>query len=169
MRVAVTGTPGVGKHVIGDKVAKELGMELIDIGEVAIAKEFGQRDERRDTFEVDTEKLKKELEKKDNCIFVSSYSEFMNVDLAIVIRCNPKVLKKRLEKRNWSKEKIKENLEAECLDSCLISALDNCKVVYEVDNSGDLEDAVREVIRTIKVRPKQIIGRYDYSEFVDKL
>ncbi len=46
-------------------------------------------------------------------------------DLAIVLRCNPKELAKRLKKRKYRKTKINENLLSEILDYCLINAIGN--------------------------------------------
>ena len=41
--------------------------------------------------------------------------EFDNIDKIIVLRCDPKVLVKRLSERGYSKEKVRENLEAEAI------------------------------------------------------
>lgn len=39
-----------------------------------------------------------------------------------VLRCNPQILEHRLRRRKWTVEKVKENVTAEILDSCLIAA-----------------------------------------------
>ena len=44
------------------------------------------------------------------------------IDVCIVTKCNLKVLKKRLEKKGYSKEKVRENLDAEIFDVCLTEA-----------------------------------------------
>ena len=49
------------------------------------------------------------------------------------MRNSLKTLKKRLEKRGYSKEKVRENLDAEIFDTCRIEALEaghNVEVIY---------------------------------------
>jgi len=53
--------------------------------------------------------------------------------LCIITKTDLKRLKKRLQKRKYSKAKIDENMESEILDICLVEALENkhkVKVVY---------------------------------------
>ena len=42
--------------------------------------------------------------------------------MVFVLRCNPQILERRLRRRRWTSEKVKENVMAEILDSCLIAA-----------------------------------------------
>lgn len=157
MRIAITGTPGTGKDTIAEMLAKKMGLEVVDIGRLAIEKKYGKKDTERDTFEVNIGKLKKELKGKQG-IFVSNWAELMPNDITIVLRCAPKELAKRLKKRKWPEAKIKENIEAECLDSCLISAIGNAKTVYELDNTKTKEKTVKKIIELIRKKPKP-----DYS------
>ncbi|MBI5073371.1 AAA family ATPase, partial [Candidatus Woesearchaeota archaeon] len=53
---------------------------------------------------------------------VSHYLPKKYVDLCIVTKTNLKKLKKRLQKRNYSKAKIRENMDCEIFDVCLIEA-----------------------------------------------
>ena len=46
-------------------------------------------------------------------------------DAVVVLRCDPRVLKKRLEERKYPVEKIRENVLAELLDYCLIKSEQN--------------------------------------------
>lgn len=170
MKLAITGTPGTGKHTLARKTGKKLGLELVDIGKLAKTKKWGRTDRKRGVWISDIKKLRKEAGRMKNCILVSSYSELMPNDLVIVVRCHPKILAKRLKKRGYPREKILENLECECLDCCLISALEHNskKRVYEIDNSRNLEKTAREALRIIRKKPKPKTGRYDYSEYADK-
>jgi adenylate kinase len=45
--------------------------------------------------------------------------------MVFVLRCNPKVLERRLRGRKWESRKVRENVMAEILDSCLIAAQNN--------------------------------------------
>jgi len=153
MRIAITGTPGTGKDTVAELLAKKMGLAAVDIGRLAIEKKYGKKDKEKDTFEVDIGKLRKELKGKQG-IFVSNWAELIPNDITIVLRCAPKELAKRLKKRKWPEAKIRENLEAECLDSCLISAIENAKTVYEVDNTKGKEKTAGKIIGLIRKKPK---------------
>jgi adenylate kinase len=47
-----------------------------------------------------------------------------HVRKVIVLRCHPKVLEARLRRKGWMGSKIRENLLAEILDSCYVTAVD---------------------------------------------
>lgn len=170
MKIAITGTPGTGKHTLAREIGKRLGLELVDIGKLAKIKKWGRADRKRGVWISDIKKLRKGTGRMRNCILVSSYSELMPNDLVIVVRCHPRTLAKRLKKRGYAREKIVENLECECLDYCLISALENNgkKKVYEINNSKNLKKTVGEALRIIRKTPKPRTGRYDYSEYADR-
>ena len=52
-----------------------------------------------------------------NTIFEGHIAHFLkNIDKIIVLRCHPNELKNRLSSRNYSDEKIAENMEAEALN-----------------------------------------------------
>lgn len=56
---------------------------------------------------------------------LSHYLPKRYVDLCIVAKCELKVLERRLKKRRYSKDKIRENLDAEIFDVCLNEAKEN--------------------------------------------
>jgi len=90
------------------------------------------------------------------------------INLIIVLRSHPDVLRKRLEERNYSEEKLRENLEAEAIDVILEEALETGKPVYEIDttemNIDDVKKAVEDILsgRTEAYRP----GKIDFSEVI---
>lgn len=68
-----------------------------------------------------------------------------------MLRLSPDELRERLTSLGWKKEKVKENVAAEILDSCLISALEAFKpsLVQELD-VGDLpKRRVTEIVQKI--------------------
>lgn len=69
------------------------------------------------------------------------------VKRVLVLRLSPDELRERLTNLAWSKSKVKENVEAEILDSCLISALETFKtsIVNELDVSGFPKKRVEEI------------------------
>ena len=62
------------------------------------------------------------------------------VDLCIVLTCsNLKELEKRLKKRKYSKAKIRENLDAEIFQTCLMGAKEGGHKVVVVDTSKKID------------------------------
>ncbi len=152
MIISITGTPGTGKDTISKIVAKKLGWGLIDLNRLAKAKNlFKGYDKKRKCEIVDIKKLNSEIKKiKKDVIIQSHYSHELGSDLIIVLRTNPGELRKRLEKRGWSKEKIEENVEAEIMDVCKDQAFQKTGRVFEVDTTGKKpEDSAEEIINII--------------------
>ena len=67
---------------------------------------------------------------------------------AIVLRCDPVVLQRRLERKRWSKSKISENLQAEILDICLWDAVQNygLEKIVEIDTTEKTPSHVLQLI-----------------------
>ena len=121
------------------------------------------KDEKRDTLIIDYEKVKEELTKivrqarKENKTIVidSHHADILPrkyVTYVIVLRLNPKELFNRLIKKGWSIEKVKENVEAELVDHCLIKAVEayGTRIVKEIDVTGlNEEQSARRVLDSI--------------------
>jgi len=170
MRVSITGTPGTGKHSIARRVANKLHMALVDLG--PFAKENGlttpaPEDHTNDV--TDIEAVRDLVDGFKDCLFVSNWAELIPNELCIVVRCKPDVLVKRLTDRNYPIRKIKDNVEAECLDYCLISAVDNCEKVAEINNTEDLDVNAEKVAAIIRGEIEPEHGKIDFSEFVDRV
>ena len=82
------------------------------------------------------EKAKVNGEEKENITIIESHLAHYITDIVIVLRAYPPELKKRLEKRGYSEEKINENAEAESIDLILAEAFEWCKKVFEVNTTG---------------------------------
>lgn len=144
--IVITGTPGTGKSSVAGIVAARLGARLVSLNEVAVeAGALAAVDRGRDSRLIKVGQLRKALnsllkEAVGQVVFEGHFGELVpkaHVKKAIVLRTNPLVLGERLRARGYPPEKVKENVEAELLDSCLIAA---------VEAFG--EDAVREVDTT---------------------
>lgn len=135
--VAITGTPGTGKRTACDILARR-GYAVIDLEQVA--RETGcivGRDVSRGSDEVDLEALRGRLPVPTKVAFLRShYSHRMPVQLAVVLRCRPSELRRRLGARAWSQEKVQENVEAEAIGVITREAVDELPYVYEVDTTG---------------------------------
>jgi len=58
------------------------------------------------------------------------------INLCILTKCDLKELKKRLEKRKYSKAKIRENLDSEIFDICLNEAIEKSHTILIIDTTG---------------------------------
>jgi adenylate kinase len=168
MRIAVTGTPGVGKTSACSRVRKPPVYHVNGLVELfGLASGY---DRKRRTKEVDVRKLAKAIDKgiKGDMILEGHFSHMLGADLAIVLRCSPKVLERRLRKKGWSDAKIKENVEAEAVDVVLVEALENVPEVCEIDTTEMTDKQVARAIEKIVAgeRQKYRVGNVDWSREV---
>jgi len=141
MRIAITGTPGTGKTSLSKKLAKKLGYELIELNEVIKKKKlYDSYDRSRKSYVVDMKKLNRYFKKiEDKNLIIDSHLShcLYNMDIVIVLRCDPKILEKRLKRKKWSKKKIQENIEAEMIALISWEARQSYKKVFDVDTGRD--------------------------------
>jgi adenylate kinase len=167
MRIAVTGTPGVGKTSACSLVKSVHVVHVNDLVEKFDV--VTGYDRKRKTKEVDVSKLAKAVAGMEGDMLLEGhFSHMLRPDLAIVLRCSPKVLEKRLRKKGWDEKKIRENVEAEAVDVVLIEALENVPEVCEVDTSDKKPGEVAKAIEDIVAgeRQKYRVGNVDWSEEV---
>ena len=150
MLIAVTGTPGTGKTSACEVLARR-GYTVVDLDEVARRDGFVTgRDAVRQTDEVDVEALRDGLRVPAKIAFLRShFAHRMRVNLAIVLRCRPSMLRQRLEARGWGPEKVRENVEAEAIDVILQEAVANLPFVYEVDTTDLTPEATADAILAV--------------------
>lgn len=145
--VAITGTPGTGKSSACDVLARR-GYVIVDLDD--IARQEGLvvgRDEKRGTDEVDVDALREGLHIPAKVAFLKShYSHRMDVNLAVVLRCRPSVLRARLEARGWPPEKVRENVEAEAIDVITQEAVGRVPFVFEIDTTAAMPEGTARAI-----------------------
>lgn len=168
MIILITGTPGTGKSTAASRLSKKTGFQLISINKTVDASVIIGIDKSRSKI-VDVRKLSTKIKGtlKKNAIIEGHLAHLLNFgDIVIVLRTNPKTLKNRLEKKGFGKEKIKENLEAEALDVCLVESLDRHERVYEVDTSEKKRSEVLADIVSILAGDvsEYMPGKVDWSE-----
>ena len=174
MKVAISGTPGVGKSEVSELLSKKLKYRLVGINDLAEKlNAYTGYDEKRQAKILDMNKLGNEIkELKGNVIIEGHVSHELPVDVVIILRCEPSVLEKRLEERYTDKpSKVKENVEAETLGVITSEAIMYNKKVYEVDTSDKTtEETVEEVIKILEGKTKgHEIGKIDWlKEDTDK-
>ena len=164
MRIGVTGTPGTGKSTI----SKQLAGKTVDIKEYMEENGLGTKNQNGE-IEIEIDELRKntpEEPENNDLILEGHLAHFLDLDYCVVLRCNPEELLERLSKRDYSKEKIKENVESEKMDLILSQAVQNQETVFEVDTtSRNVEEVVKEVKNGIGQK-KDRKGVVDWSEYL---
>jgi adenylate kinase len=136
-RVALTGTPGCGKSTLA-QVAQGHGWRVVDVKRWAAEKGcIVGRDEQDDAVVVDTKRLARHVPEDDGSkvLYEGHLSHLLPLDVAWVLRCDPQVLRHRLEARGYKPSKVLENLEAEALDIVLQEALEHQPRVIQRDGT----------------------------------
>ena len=167
MKFALTGTPGVGKTTVSALVTSTKVISVNALVEEAQA--VAGFDEVRNTVEVDIDKLADAVAKLEGDALIEGHlSHLLDVDVAIVMRCSPTVLRNRLSSKGWSEEKIAENIEAEAVDVVLFEALEAAPVVCEIDITHMTPAAAAEAVEEILAgeSEKYPVGDVDWSQEV---
>ena len=157
--IIVTGTPGTGKSALARHLAKTARFLYIDVNFIIALKKLGKGfDLERKCQIIDEKQLRKALldliqlhtKKRSRGIIIDSHLSTClprsKVDLCIVTTCSLKTLQKRLKKRRYSEEKIRENLDCEIFDVCLMDAQKKKYPVLVIDASGPLQKTIRRLL-----------------------
>src|SRR3989344_6217143 len=148
--ICVSGSVGCGKTTISKELAKKINYQYLSLNELIKEKKLeGKHLKKFDSYEVDIKKLNKVVEKiiknsKKNLVIDGHMSHYLDkkyVDLCVVCKCDLIELKRRLEERKYNKDKIRENLDSEIFDVCLVEAFENKHKVLVVQTD---ENSVNE-------------------------
>jgi len=175
MIVSISGVPGTGKTAVSREILIRLNKEiksrkgrykLIDLNKLASKKEaFAGYDKRRRSRIVEMKRLEKEVaalkKKHDNIIMEGLFAHFFDSDILIVLRCNPKVLEKRLKKKYKWPTKIEENVEAELIGVITEEALPKHKpgTIFEIDTTKKTVKQSAKIAEDI-IRDKESMVKY---------
>jgi len=156
MSFVITGNPGVGKHTIAKEVGNILNLPIIDINKVA--KDFDLLEKSDETNDVDIIKLEKLLKDKikQPCIIVGHLAPYVldsnQITKVIVLRKNPYDLIPVYEKRNYSKNKIKDNIGSEVLGIIFYDSVSRWgQKTFQIDlTNQSIQESVKKVIGSIQ-------------------
>ena len=153
MLVEITGTPGVGKSTVSEILAHRF--TVIDIHSYAEQHGlFEEYDEEAGSYNVDVEKLNDSImsERYESIVFLDGHlSHFIDCDIIIVLRCEPKILYQRLKDRGYDGKKVLENVQAEVLDVILGESMESGAKVFEIDCSDMTPTQIADRIERIVI------------------
>ena len=161
VRYALTGTPGTGKT----SISKLLDLKIIALSDYY--KDASEGKTESGEWIIDIDKIKKNIIITEDTILEGHFAhEFDNIDQIMVLRCDPKVLVKRLKERGYSKEKIRENLEAEAIGTIYSESLEclDFTHVVQLDTSVHTASESAGILREYMNGNIKLEEDIDYSE-----
>jgi len=158
--ILITGTPGTGKSTLSQELALRTSFNCINVGDLAKQEElFDGWDDKYDCHVLDEDRVVDEMEDRmsdgGNIVDYHGCDFFPErwFDIVFVLRTNNTVLFERLEQRNYSEEKIKENVQCEIFQTLLEEARESydTNIVHELEsnNPTDMERNLEQIIQWI--------------------
>jgi len=181
--VCISGVGGTGKTGVAKLLAKALNKKiksrkqkykLIVLNTLAKrTKAYIGYDKARKSNIVSIAKLKKEVKKlakqHENIILEGLFAHMLPADIVVVLRCDPRVLERRLRKKYKWPTKIKENVEAEMIGIITEEALLLHKpgTIFEVDTTRKTAKQTAKTIEKIinndlEELAKHLAGKIDW-------
>lgn len=173
--IFISGTPCTGKTTVSEELCRELGCRLIKINDLAIENDFvlGIDDEKGYKV-IDIPALNGKVsqiisDSDDLLVFEGHLAHLCDgADNVVVLRVRPEILESRLEARDYSEAKIRENLEAEAMGVCSAEAYEIYgESVFEIDVSDlTVGEIVEELIGVISDEKTLSFGEIDFMDWL---
>lgn len=163
-RIALTGTPGTGKSSVAALLPR--AWAPTEVGDLALRWGVGHR--RPSGIEVDLPRLRRRLRAASPTdrpwVIVGHLAHLLPVDAAVVLRCHPSELARRLARaRPGDPRARRENVVAEATDIVLVEAVASGRTVWEVDTTDrSVASVARTVVRTVRQGGPSRFGRVDW-------
>jgi len=179
--IIVTGTPGTGKTTFAIKLSNELGAVYVQLNRyISKFGLYSGYDRQRRTKIVNLLKTRTSLNRlvtssKATLVLDSHIPDVIipgrRIRKVFVLRCNPRILESRLKRKKWPARKIRENLLAELLDSCLTTAVEcyGRRHIVQLDTSHrSVRRNLRDAMRSLgKGRPSSF-RKFDWLTQLDR-
>lgn len=178
IRLAITGNPGVGKHTSTKFLCEKLrGLKIIDINKIIIDNNafllnddlYGKEVDRKKTLKL----IRDELKKGGDIVIIGHLVPYVlkpdGIDLVVVMRRSPYEIIKTFEDREYSPEKIRENVASEILGISFYDALKTFgkSKVIEFDATGKTpQQSAEEIVSLLQNKLKPKIGMVDWLSLV---
>ena len=178
IRLAITGNPGVGKHTSTKFLCEKLGgLKIIDINKIIIDNNAFLLNDDLYGKEVDIKKtlklIRDELKKGGDIVIIGHLVPYVlkpdGIDLVVVMRRSPYEIIKTFEDREYSPEKIRENIASEILGISFYDALKTFgkSKVIEFDATGKTpQQSAEEIVSLLQNKLKRKIGMVDWLSLV---
>ena len=157
--------------------------KVISLNELAISENLIEKyDAKRETSVVNNKKLisflidlidKYDKEDLDFLIIESHFSDIVPeqyIDYVIILRCDPDELHNRLKRRDYKREKIRENVQSEILGNCVNFFINKPLItpILEIDTTNASIESITKTIAEIltnKIDLKDFYaGKIDWLE-----
>lgn len=162
--IIVTGTPGTGKTTVAMRLARRMACDYVDVNKVISQHKLSSGYDRKKRCRiVDVKNLNKELVKiakkhrtSGECVVIDSHlAHYMPadaVDTCIVTRCRLDLLKRRLKRRRYSAEKVRENMDCEIFEVCMTEAAEagHNIIAVQTDKKVDYDKLIQKIKRVKK-------------------
>ena len=169
--IFITGTPCTGKTTVSEVLTDKLNCKLVKINDLAIENDFVlgiDEDKGYKIIDIDAlnDKVSEIISDSDELTIFEGHLAHLcsGADKVIVLRVHPDILRVRLEARDYSESKIRENLEAEALGVCTAEAFDEYSdKISEIDASELSVDEIVELIDDVIFDRKEFpAGEVDF-------
>jgi len=164
MRIVITGSPGVGKTAVAKALGKKLKCPVFNEKQLALEKGIGKWDAKENEVVIPPRAFATELNRllsKEKKAIIEGHllcELRLKPDFVVLIRCNPEVLEARLEARNYSEEKVQDNVFCEGIDYCKKHVERNYpeKKVVEVKSAKSIKETLDRIIKGLKEKGAEL-------------
>ncbi|MFT4310177.1 MAG: AAA family ATPase [Candidatus Woesearchaeota archaeon] len=156
MIIAISGIPCSGKTTLAKQLCAQFGWTYLDGKGILKEQEFVY-DPVAKTYDVPVRSfvayVKRRLKQVTYPVVIDSHMSHLlpMVDVVVVCTTTQMVLAQRMKKRRYTKQKIKDNIEAHNFDICRIEAQEmGHKRIISVDTSiGLTQKKIKDVVKKI--------------------
>ncbi|MFH1240155.1 MAG: AAA family ATPase [Candidatus Diapherotrites archaeon] len=160
MKLAITGSPGVGKTSVSKELGKKLKSRVLNEKEFALEQGIGQWDSKENELVVPLGKLKTALNtmlKTEESVIIEGHmlcEIALDVDFIVLIRLDPELLEERLGSKQYDTIKIQDNVFCEGIDYCKkhMSRKYPKNKIIEVQSQKSIKETMYVILKEFKER-----------------